>query len=717
VNKISEPHEPPAASSLAAPPASGPPSARTLLAGAEAALANPLLAYSAIVALQLRVVWNVWRYKDLTPGDTSSYFLDAAGWAHSLRDNIVWSPLYTDLWGTVVALVGNVYVAAMIHRLAIVCGATVLVLALMRSLLGPTVGLLVAVWWALLPPNYGVQYEVHLFGLLPILAAALLAVRKSQRAPLGIVLAVLIGTTLLVRNELLIATAIVTGAIAVHELRVRSKTHPRASGYLRSYAVPLLAVSLLVSGAYWRSHVQGASVQSALRAKQSLNLCQIYAFSYQQRHPTRFVGSPWTDCAPLMTRDFGRPMPSFRQALAANPAAMGSFVAWNTRLLGSGLQVALFGSTVTGDNPDYFPVKKHRLYSLVLSIIVLAVVLAGLLAVVRDRSYWRREWFPPRAWSLIVLGAVAVTTIVVVLSQRPRPEYMYGLTVAILATIGLGASALLRRTRTEPYAAAFTVVLTLALLVAVHSHYHSGPRPLHDAVERLQVVKPQLQKQGVLVTSGYGFEICAYLALSFDRHCSSVPLPTPQLLTRRSLRSFLDRTKATVIYADPVMQGDPVLRRFLAAPGSVGWHRLAGGGEPDGPWSVLVRGRRGGGGAPLSLRRFPGDLANPALDYEGIYGDGWLAKDSYVVLSGGSAANLVISAEVPRFEGQHLQVLVNGRSVGSRAVEAGRLDWRIAIPASRISRRIELRWAGTIPLRPPDTREAAALLKFVGVAP
>jgi hypothetical protein len=59
---------------------------RVVLARAAAVIANPLLAYTGILVLQLRVIWNVWHDKDLTIGDTSAYYLEAVSWAHGMQD-------------------------------------------------------------------------------------------------------------------------------------------------------------------------------------------------------------------------------------------------------------------------------------------------------------------------------------------------------------------------------------------------------------------------------------------------------------------------------------------------------------------------------------------------------------------------------------------------------------------------------------------------------
>jgi hypothetical protein len=120
---------------------------------------------------------------------------------------------------------------------------------------------------------------------------------------------------------------------------------------------------------------------------------------------------------------------------------------------------------------------------------------------------------------------------------------------------------------------------------------------------------------------------------------------------------------------------------------------------------------------PLSvLRSFPRALANPNLEYSGIYEDGWAAEDSYAVLAGGGAADLLVRAEVPPAPGgQRLRLLVNGQQVAARAIAPGHLELRVSLPASRSPRRVELRWAAAPRLPAPDGRPAAALIKFLGI--
>ena len=118
---------------------------------------------------------------------------------------------------------------------------------------------------------------------------------------------------------------------------------------------------------------------------------------------------------------------------------------------------------------------------------------------------------------------------------------------------------------------------------------------------------------------------------------------------------------------------------------------------------------------PSTVSHFPGDLANPNLEYSGIYEDGWIAGDSYMVLAAGPAGNLAIRANVLPVKGQHLEVLVDGRRAISRRVGQGALQVNVPLVASTGRRRIELRWTKVAQLGPADRRKAAARLEFVGI--
>jgi hypothetical protein len=185
-----------------------------------------------------------------------------------------------------------------------------------------------------------------------------------------------------------------------------------------------------------------------------------------------------------------------------------------------------------------------------------------------------------------------VTALVVALTERPRPEYIYGLTVGLIAVVGIAAMALLRRADALPYVSLAAFAVILVSFVALPFPYHSGPRPLADAVTHLQVVKRELQRpSSVLIASGYNSETCNYLAENHLRYCSSPSWQAlkDQVSAGRPLSKVLDKARATVIYADAGLRESPAVRRLLANPGAFGWRRAAGDDSPSGSWSVLVR--------------------------------------------------------------------------------------------------------------------------------
>ena len=55
--------------------------------------AKAWFAYSTILLLELKVLWNIWKYEDLNGGDTSTYFVIAWNFFVHHKINLVRSPL------------------------------------------------------------------------------------------------------------------------------------------------------------------------------------------------------------------------------------------------------------------------------------------------------------------------------------------------------------------------------------------------------------------------------------------------------------------------------------------------------------------------------------------------------------------------------------------------------------------------------------------------
>jgi hypothetical protein len=557
---------------------------------------TPWPSYVLVALLQLKVMWNIWRFRDLTSGDTSSYFVSAYRWYEGFRDNFAWSPLYTSFYGTVFTVVPDAYAATIIHRVIIAMAATLGVLALMRRLLPPALALSVAMWWAVLPINFDTLYEIHLFALLPVLAACLVVAYRDTSGGRGSALAILLGATVLMRNELIVASVLFALICLLREIssaREMGGTKRAAwRRYVASYGLPI-AVAAAVSAFYYsRSQIQYPELSEAFRSKHALNMCQVYAFGYAQRHPD-WKASPWLECGPLMEATFGEPQPSLLQMVVRNPRATWEHFGWNMSLVPNGLQLALFGIT-WGVNPDYAPITQSPVAWL-LSVVVLVIVASGIVVAVRHRSYWWPTWFRPQAGTWLLLFAIAAVAIPVILTQRPRPSYLFATTVVLMAVVGSAVHVLTCR---WPKAQRLLVIVgVIALLLAVPPFYRPRPgqdRPLYTDYEILRPFRPLLaDRRNVFVIGDFAGELRNYLRLG------NVPVATfdYQLLSRwsgrRPLQQFLDDEGVNLIFLQPRMlkslAENPYARPMLTVPETVGWQRVGAGIHGDSAWLLLAR--------------------------------------------------------------------------------------------------------------------------------
>ena len=117
---------------------------------------------------------------------------------------------------------------------------------------------------------------------------------------------------------------------------------------------------------------------------------------------------------------------------------------------------------------------------------------------------------------------------------------------------------------------------------------------------------------------------------------------------------------------------------------------------------------------PLMVRTFPAALANRDLEYSGIFEDGWVGEDSYLVLGGGRATRFRLRADMPVEGGNRLEVAIDGRPIVSRTVPRGQVDVAVPVPSSAGPRRVTLRWSRTEQLTGGDHRRVAARLEGVG---
>ena len=545
------------------------------------------VAYPALLLLQLKVLWGDWDYRDLTPGDTADYFIYAYGWATHLTVEIVRSPLYTAFYGSLLHLASDVALVTYLHRLLIVLAGDLLLLALLRRLLAPDAAWLVAAWWSLLLGNFDVMYEVHLFGLLPLLLAALLAASLPARSTLGRggALATLLAGALLVRNELVVPFAVLAAACLVYELR-----QPVSRQTLLAYAAPLGVVLLLTFGLYLRSTVRFPAILDDLRAKHTLNVCQVYAFAYAEQHPD-WSSSPWTECDGLMQATFGQPRPTLLEALRANPSAMLGEFTWNARLARAGLEFALFNAASSPLSPDFAHVQTGEPLPRALGLGLVLLIAGGAACLLRDQGLRMAARAQP-VWGWLVLFSGGVGACLVLVVERPRAEYLYGLTILLMAAAGWSAAALSVRwplARRWRSAAAGLVVCALAVWPAYYAiGEHARPRDLLESYQRLRPFSDLIADPSTRFLKGdYNAAVAAYVG-----HRADGVLDYSVLDERDPffpLARFLDQRSINLLYVDESLLEtlETTQDRIASSPDTVGWHTLAADETEGNRWRLL----------------------------------------------------------------------------------------------------------------------------------
>ena len=563
---------------------------------ASATLSKAWPSYALILLLQFKVIWLIWELRDITSGDTASYFERGLLWARGFHVNILWSPLYTAFYGSFLFATQDPYNATILHRIAIVLLAALGVLFVLRQLLPPGWALLGAAWWAILPINYNTLYEVHLFALLPVLLAWALVLGWDAPWARGAAVAILATCVVCVRNEFSVAAVTLALLCLIYEWRRSDK----ATRLVFSYLAPLLAGLAVCILAYWRSIVKFPQIWPELGIKHTLNMCQVFAFGYQQRHP-EWTASPWTECQPLARSTFGVDYPSLGEMLWSNPTATLTHFLWNLKLVPSGLEVLLFNAHAGKINPDYVPTEVAN-YPMLLAALVAIICLVG------ARLAWRER--PCTIWSVIcsrvtlAFVPLLIMAVPVVLVQRPRPSYFFYVSVIVIAaTMGALVRIFGLRTRGEDrlgfLAIAIIVLLTLvAPGYSLPSYLPSG-RPLMTKLEHLTPQRSRLvNPDGGVVLGDWSAELVSYLNLSLPK---GYPREGPRIVFDNGLlqqwngeiplEEFLAKRQVSFLYLDPHvlarLRAQPQAKNLLENPRAVGWVDIAHENRGEQSWALL----------------------------------------------------------------------------------------------------------------------------------
>lgn len=559
--------------------------------------------YVLLAVLFLRMIWGIWDVRDLTTGDTTSYYVGALDFAHGLTCNIAWSPIYTSFLGAFHWVNADPYFIIIAHRLVILAVAIVLMFEVGRRLLPAWIAWFVAAWWIVLPINHNALYEVHLFALIPVLIFWRI-LSKSEPSALrrGMAIAVLAITTVLMRNELLIALVFFTIISLLSDIWGiwRGKIPFRLGRLICAYGIPFLVFVGIVAVFYWRSEVKYPELREHLKAKHTLNVSQIYTFNYMQRHP-EYHADPWLGYRELMERDFRNALPTMREAFVANPKAMLDYFWWNATLIPSGLQVALFNNRSGDFNPDYAPTIQNKTVALSLSFLYLALLLVGGSLFVIHRRYWWEQWIKPRAWMLIGILCVSSTAGVVMIMQRPRPSYLFASTLALMFLAGFALQVILHHAKFERSIARFAwIPMALIALLAPAFYGHAKtlpptqaqleraaatgrtprsrpyipPRPLLTMYRLLVPHRDEMAlPSGQVALPGYQFELKSYLELG--KNAAFQPLDVNSLVSEIPPDGTLDaelRAKhVSFVIIGPEHIGNAKVKAFMANAQQLGW--------------------------------------------------------------------------------------------------------------------------------------------------
>jgi hypothetical protein len=564
---------------------------------------RPWASYLLILLLQLKKVWGIWEYRDLTPGDTSFYFVNAYRWFKDLKVDLVWSPLYTAFYGTFLHVSTDAYAATVLHRLAIICLGTLLFLAVLRRLLPPEWALLICAWWAVLPVNYNALYEVHLFAVIPVLVCWLLLARNPPLWARSAALGLLLASVFLLRNEWIIAFGLLAIACVFWERHLRKRAGPEAAprgrSYVAGYGLALLSAVAVTAWFHSRSITQYETVRHDTRVKHTFNMCQVYAFGYQERHP-EWTRSPWTECFDLMTSTFGNRLPSLMEMARANPRAVLDHFSWNLRLAPTGIQVLLFNATWDVHSPDYLdyiPLSTRSPRALVLSVAWLATLVAGMAALWSDRRHWWGHWLRERALGWMGMLSVAAVSLVVIPMQRPRPAYLFSLGQLLMAATGMGMFVLATRfPRLQRAAAAGAPLAVIALLLGSPNHYREWgrirPRALLETYRRLVPFHDVIaDARTVFLKGDWYLEVPNYVGLG-----ASQGLPYLVLHYRPAempFADFLERRGINLLFVDEglveMLRGDDTAQAFLRSPELAGWKVIGRQEHGRNRWTLLQR--------------------------------------------------------------------------------------------------------------------------------
>lgn len=557
-------------------------------------LLGAIVFYLLITLLLLRIVWRMWRWKDLTNGDTSAYCIGAFQWAHrGWFDAItmVYSPLYVVFYSFFIATFKSAYAATIAHRLVILLILAWSIAGLCRVVLPRAIAWFIAAWWIILPINWNALYEVHLFGLIFFVLGSWVAGLKDLRVNRGLGLAAFLAGSLFVRNEFILATTLFGILIFISEIYEWRKRSSRGITWFPTISQVLGPSILVIIGGFALFHQSlSVSLSKAFKSRHLVNVGQVFAYGYQQRNST-WAKSPWVDYDGLMKEQFGKSEVTFSEAAQRNPWAMWEYVAWNFKLLPSGLQLALFNAYSGKHTPDFIPQERNLLYARSLSCVVLGLAIAGLACLWRQRSFWSTYFNQRRRWCMAAMMTTLIPCLLAIVTQRPRPSYIFMTTLLLMIFFGLCLNAILRELRL--YRGFNRVSPLFAFLVIALAHPPRGltheTRDLYEIYQRLYPYRQLFSdRANIFAAERFPMETCNYLGEGTRIELVSLN-DSRESQTAAEFSRFLAEHKVSLLYLDRDMLRRPDVADWLSNREGNEWRVVARSDKEKSDWMLLCK--------------------------------------------------------------------------------------------------------------------------------
>ncbi len=457
-----------------------------------------------------------------------------------------------------------------------------LTLSVMRRLLPAGLAWFVAAWWVVLPINFNTLYQVHLFGAIPVLVSWLILLSKEDsRWRRGMALAVVAGSSILVRNELAAYGCLFACALVVSEfVKWRKGERFSVTRTLKPYVLPLAVVALLVSGFYARSIVRYPSVEGLMRYRHTNNVGQIFAYGFQQRYPGAWVKDCWTDYGELMTRYFGAPELTMTEAFVRNPAAMTEHLSWNASLIPSGLQLMLFNRMSGTMTPDYIKPITDVAQASWLSALVILCLVAGLTKSCLQRAETVAS-IKKHRWILIAMACYAIEAVIVMVMQRPRTSYVFPLGIEIMGLVAYCLWRLFDSKQIASTAQACSFV-AMALTILIVPAYYPAQKDQRLLLRYLDFTKPlafviRYDHEGKIMVPDFASELAHYMYgadVSLERRfCFSNNIAELKTAHGNELAVLEKHNIRDVLLDQPTHEPSEPVRVALAS--SPQWHLIA----------------------------------------------------------------------------------------------------------------------------------------------